>query len=247
MDDIKHLFEDYTERLLYASRWILSPMYIILILVLILILIRFVGNVIHFITIMTTLSDNEWIIQVLELLDLSLVANLVLIVAFSGYENFVSKIDVAEEVSAIVAEAAAKEARAFEREVDRIKGKTQTLYDKIFEIDHSQYENDLRKIQQEYLQTAQELQESGVLSYYKNDLDYLFGRQQQELAKRAAKDKNYRKSPEGATERGGNGIMVISGDKITDDGLIQSIQKEIGLLDDENQIRAQLLQKQRHV
>lgn len=45
---------------------------------------------------MTTLSYNEWIIQVLELLDLSLLANLVLIVAFSGYENFVSKIDVAE-------------------------------------------------------------------------------------------------------------------------------------------------------
>ena len=46
---------------------------------------------------MTTLSYNEWIIQVLELLDLSLLANLVLIVAFSGYENFISKIDVAED------------------------------------------------------------------------------------------------------------------------------------------------------
>lgn len=72
-------------------------MYIILILVLILILFKFVGDVIEFISIMSTLSDNEWIIQVLELLDLSLVANLVLIVAFSGYENFVSKIDVAED------------------------------------------------------------------------------------------------------------------------------------------------------
>lgn len=39
------------------------------------------------------LTDNEWIIKVLELLDLTLVANLVLIVAFSGYENFVSRID----------------------------------------------------------------------------------------------------------------------------------------------------------
>lgn len=85
------------ERVLYASRWILSPLYIILILVLILILIKFVGDVFHFVMIMTTLTDDEWIIHVLELLDLSLVANLVLIVAFSGYENFVSKIDVAED------------------------------------------------------------------------------------------------------------------------------------------------------
>lgn len=93
---LKHTFEDKTEKLLYSSRWILAPMYIILILVLVLILLRFVGNVIHFISVMNTLTDNEWIIHVLELLDLTLVANLVVIVAFSGYENFVSKIDVAE-------------------------------------------------------------------------------------------------------------------------------------------------------
>lgn len=93
---LKHTIEDKTEKLLYSSRWILAPMYIILILVLVLILIRFVGNVVHFISIMNSLTDNEWIIHVLELLDLTLVANLVVIVAFSGYENFVSKIDVAE-------------------------------------------------------------------------------------------------------------------------------------------------------
>ena len=72
-------------------------MYIILILILPLILWKFVGDVIDFIQIMNTLTDDEWIIHVLELLDLTLVANLVVIVAFSGYENFISKIDVAEE------------------------------------------------------------------------------------------------------------------------------------------------------
>ena len=72
-------------------------MYIILILILLLILWKFVGDVIDFIQIMNTLTDDEWIIHVLELLDLTLVANLVVIVAFSGYENFISKIDVAEE------------------------------------------------------------------------------------------------------------------------------------------------------
>lgn len=94
--DWKHTLEDKIEKILYASRWILSPMYIVLLLVLVLILYKFVGEVISFILIMNTLDYNEWIMHVLELLDLTLVANLVLIVAFSGYENFISKIDVAE-------------------------------------------------------------------------------------------------------------------------------------------------------
>lgn len=72
-------------------------MYILLIVVLVLILFKFIGDVVRFISIMSTLTDDEWIIQVLELLDLTLVANLVVIVAFSGYENFISKIDVADD------------------------------------------------------------------------------------------------------------------------------------------------------
>lgn len=62
-----------------------------------LILCKFVLNVVDFVMIMSTLDYDEWIIQILELLDLSLLANLVLLVAFSGYENFVSKIDVAQD------------------------------------------------------------------------------------------------------------------------------------------------------
>ncbi|WP_458404576.1 YqhA family protein [Methanobrevibacter sp.] len=95
--DAKHFIEDNFEKLLYASRWLLSPLYIILIIVLILILFKFVSEVISFIMIMSTLDMNDWIIRVLELLDLTLVANLVLIVAFSGYENFISKIDISED------------------------------------------------------------------------------------------------------------------------------------------------------
>lgn len=95
-EELRESIEDFTERFLYASRWILSPIYLILVVILILILGKFVIDTVEFISIMWTLSNNEWIIHILELLDLSLLANLVLIVAFSGYENFVSKIDVAE-------------------------------------------------------------------------------------------------------------------------------------------------------
>lgn len=45
---------------------------------------------------MWTFTENEWIIEILKLLDLTLVANLVLIVALSGYENSVSKLDIAK-------------------------------------------------------------------------------------------------------------------------------------------------------
>ena len=93
----KDKIEQFTETLLFASRWILAPIYLILVLILFLILFKFVTNVIHFVSIMSTLTYNEWIIEILEFLDLSLLANLVLIVAFSGYENFVSKIDVATD------------------------------------------------------------------------------------------------------------------------------------------------------
>ena len=95
-ESIRDKIEDITERILYTSRWILSPIYLALIFVLILIMGKFFLNVYEFTLIMGTLNTNEWIIHILELLDLTLLANLVLIVTFSGYENFVSKIDVAE-------------------------------------------------------------------------------------------------------------------------------------------------------
>lgn len=92
----RHLTESGIEFFLFGSRWILSIMYLILIFVLILILGKFVFDVYDFVLIIRTLDTNQWIIHILELLDLTLVANLVLIVTISGYENFVSKIDAAE-------------------------------------------------------------------------------------------------------------------------------------------------------
>lgn len=136
-------------------------------------------------------------------------------------------------------------AKDFEKEVDRIKGSVQTLEDEIFEMEHSQYQNDFRKLQQEYMKKAQEFQEEGMLPFMQGKLDYWYNLRKGKLNERAKKDKNYRKPPDGGMQRGGNGIQVISGDQIIDDGLIQAQQKEIALLADENQILAQILQKQR--
>lgn len=145
------------------------------------------------------------------------------------------KAEVAGEVASIIAESAAKESQAFEREVDRIKGKMQTLDDKIFEQEHSQYENDLRRLQQERIKLYEEgMPTEKIERYYQNEI--------KKLNQRASKDKEYRKPPmDNSMERGGNGIMVIGGDKIIDDGLAER-REEIRLLVDENQIRAQMLQ-----
>lgn len=140
-----------------------------------------------------------------------------------------AKIKAGEDVAAIIAEAAAKEAQAFEREVDRIKGLTQSLDDKIFELDHSQYESDVRRIQQEYMRRAQEYAEAGLLPTMQGKLDYLYMRQKQKLDTKAAesleKGGDYAKSPTGLTTWNG----------------IPQMQYGISLMTNENQIRSQLL------
>ena len=94
-----HKVEDALERGFFASRWFLAPMYLVLIIVLIMIVGKFFIETVSFIqTIMTTHSD-AWVTAVLDLLDLTLIANLVLIVAFSGYENSISRIDFAHDKS----------------------------------------------------------------------------------------------------------------------------------------------------
>lgn len=162
-------------------------------------------------------------------------------------EAQLKKAETAEEIAGIIRNAAAKEAEAFENAVDRIKGKLQSLDDKIFDIDHSQYERDLRRIQQEYIRTATDLQKENMFNAEtKAKLDYLYRRQKQELDRRADEsrrnDGDYTKLPEGARQGYGNGIMVIGGGQIIDDGLLKSQRQEIGLLTDENRIRAQLSQ-----
>lgn len=149
------------------------------------------------------------------------------------------KAETAEEIAGIIAESAAKEAQAFEREVDRIKGLTQSLEDEIFEMENSQYEVDRRRA----LQKAQKALDEGVdFSTVQRYLQDKFGQIDKRAAESRAKGGDYTKSPEAAIQRGGNGIMVIEGDQIVDDGLIRAQQQVIGLMTDENRIRAQLMQ-----
>lgn len=97
--------ERILERGLFFSRWILAPFYVGLVVALCVLLIVFLQELAYFIGEVRaglmgveghSLKPQDAILACLELIDISLAANLVIIVVFSGYENFVSKIDVGD-------------------------------------------------------------------------------------------------------------------------------------------------------
>ena len=91
--------ETAIETVIFLSRWVLTPFYVGLSAVLFILLIKFGLELIHMIEIAFSGTEADIIIGVLALVDLTFTASLVVIVIFSGYENFVSKIDVAEHTS----------------------------------------------------------------------------------------------------------------------------------------------------
>ena len=84
------------ERGLFASRWLMAPMYLGLVVSLAMLTIIFVRELVYYASKIMVMRADEGILAVLTLIDLSLAANLLLIVLFSGYENFVSKLDIPE-------------------------------------------------------------------------------------------------------------------------------------------------------
>jgi uncharacterized protein (TIGR00645 family) len=87
------------ETIILQSRWLLTPFLIGLILGLVALLYTFVKKLVAFMKLVSTAADDEVIVGILKLVDLSLAANLLLIVICSGYENFVSRIDPEEHGS----------------------------------------------------------------------------------------------------------------------------------------------------
>lgn len=88
--------ERLIERGLFASRWMMAPMYLGLALALVILVWIFLMELVRFVMIVPVMTVNDAILGVLALIDLSLAANLLLIVIFSGYENFVSRMDLAD-------------------------------------------------------------------------------------------------------------------------------------------------------
>ena len=78
------------ERILLASRWLVAPFFIGLVVGLVALLVKAGQHTIHLAETMLSASESEIILGVLGLVDLTLAASLVLIIIFSGYENFIA-------------------------------------------------------------------------------------------------------------------------------------------------------------
>ncbi len=103
-DDCKPMIERLIEKILFSSRWLLAPFYLGLVAALVMLLISFVAKSVKFIMLVLTgtasmlsggvgPTENDVILGILSLIDLTFAASLVIIVIFSGYENFVSKLE----------------------------------------------------------------------------------------------------------------------------------------------------------
>ncbi|MBY0558271.1 TIGR00645 family protein [Hyphomicrobium sp.] len=78
---------------LFSSRWLLAPFYFGLALSLIILMIKFLMELFHLAAMAFTSTESDVILGLLTLVDLTLTGSLLIIVIFSGYENFVSKMD----------------------------------------------------------------------------------------------------------------------------------------------------------
>ena len=89
MKRIEHSLEVF----IYGSRWMLVPFYLGLVAGIALLLVKFVKAFVALVPTVFTGDSGDALLGILTLVDITLVANLLLIIIFAGYENFVSKID----------------------------------------------------------------------------------------------------------------------------------------------------------
>ena len=89
--------ERFIERIMYASRWILAPIYAGMSLVLLALFVKFFEELYHFLPHVFTISETDFILTLLTLIDLTLVGSLIVLIMFSGYENFVSRLDISAD------------------------------------------------------------------------------------------------------------------------------------------------------
>ena len=89
------LIERLVEQVIFTSRWLLAPIYVGLAAGLLVLLVKFAQRALELLTHVLTTDGDSTIIGILALVDLALMGSLVVMVMFAGYENFVSKLDLA--------------------------------------------------------------------------------------------------------------------------------------------------------
>lgn len=88
--------EKILERAMYASRWLLAPLYFGLSLTLLALGIKFFQEIFHLLPHILETAESDLVLVILSLIDMALVGGLIVMVMFSGYENSVSQLDIDE-------------------------------------------------------------------------------------------------------------------------------------------------------
>ncbi|HSX88302.1 MAG TPA: TIGR00645 family protein [Pseudomonas sp.] len=88
--------ERFIENAMYASRWLLAPLYFGLSLGLLALMLKFFQEIFHILPSVFAIAEADLILVILSLIDMALVGGLLVMVMISGYENFVSQLDIDE-------------------------------------------------------------------------------------------------------------------------------------------------------
>ena len=91
--------ESLFEKLFYSARWILAPLFLGLSLALLALALKFFQEVWHVLPHVFELSESDLILSLLSMVDMGLVGGLIVMVLYSSYENFVSRLDLDEKDS----------------------------------------------------------------------------------------------------------------------------------------------------
>jgi uncharacterized protein (TIGR00645 family) len=89
--------ETVVEKTMYRSRWLLAPIYLGLSLGLIALGMKFFQEILHLLPNVFAMKEADIILVILSLIDMAMVGGLIVMVMMSGYENFVSQLDVPED------------------------------------------------------------------------------------------------------------------------------------------------------
>ncbi len=90
------MIEKIIERAMYAARWLGAPIYLGLSFALLALAVKFFQEIVHVIPQLFSMAEADLVLVVLSLVDMSLVGGLVVMVMLSGYENFVSQLDISD-------------------------------------------------------------------------------------------------------------------------------------------------------
>jgi uncharacterized protein (TIGR00645 family) len=85
------------EKLIYASRWFMFPVYFGLSCGFVLLTVKFFQEIIYTIPEILVITESGLVLVVLSLIDIALVGGLLVMVMFSGYENFISKMGMTDK------------------------------------------------------------------------------------------------------------------------------------------------------